>query len=492
MNKDFELLQADKWNNNILTNIFVMFFVVIIIIYELYFNYMNNKEMEYLNPYFFLMLLILFPMSWLISYVKIYNSNSISSFNKGYIIFLIVPVLISLIIEIFNTTIEIITKERKRSKHKDNKFEEEAEDKKEETTSSTFINYCKNFIDSNLPLMKGIDKATIRYIIYLIYGLICTSTYYAYHAFGSNEQPSFTQGIGWLLSQPFNLLHYFEDSFIKMFEIINISHLLKVFIIFSIAFITILFSFFISFKDGNLEIYNIPNIINNELLDNLFTYDTVFNVISLFVLIISGIMSYPFIKEFNAIMPTSLKILLIILLAVIFLFSNASLYIPFVSYFFINTESYNGIVATKLMFLLLFLLVCLTTPIILFILQLLTETGIAMVLNTLNVNNILYTVASAVFFISFLLLFSSSMVNEWYKDNEVYKLIISLIITISVSLLFGFSTQYKVFSTIIRSLYNIVMFLVVPFAPILLLVISIIRMIWKYRINKSSLKKTDG
>ena len=53
MKFDFEMLQPEKWNEYILTNIFLMFFIVLIILYEIYFSYMNSKEMEYLKPYYF-------------------------------------------------------------------------------------------------------------------------------------------------------------------------------------------------------------------------------------------------------------------------------------------------------------------------------------------------------------------------------------------------------------------------------------------------------
>ena len=82
MKFDFEMLQPEKWNEYILTNIFLMFFIVLIILYEIYFSYMNSKEMEYLKPYYFLMLLLLFPISWLISYVQIFYHSKLSYLKK--------------------------------------------------------------------------------------------------------------------------------------------------------------------------------------------------------------------------------------------------------------------------------------------------------------------------------------------------------------------------------------------------------------------------
>ena len=199
MNLDFEILQPEKWNENILTNIFIMFFIVLIILYELYFSYMHAKEMEYLKPYYLLMLLALLPLSYLISYIQIFYDSKLSYLKKGFIMYLISSVMFTIIIELFNTVIEILAKERKRSKHKDDKYSEEEEDKREETTDNMFVNFCKKYIDSELPLFKAIDKTSLRYIIYIIYSLIFISSYYAYHSYETNEIPGFTKGIGWLL-----------------------------------------------------------------------------------------------------------------------------------------------------------------------------------------------------------------------------------------------------------------------------------------------------
>jgi hypothetical protein len=498
MKFDFEMLQPEKWNEYILTNIFVMFFIVLIILYEIYFSYMNSKEMEYLKPYYFLMLLLLFPISWLISYVQIFYDSKLSYLKKGFIVYLISSVVFTIIIELFNTIVEIIAKERKRSKHKDDKYAEEQEDIKEETTDNMFVNFCKKFVDSDLPIVKGIDKSSIRYIMYVIYSLIFISSYYAYTSYEGNEIPSFTKGIGWLLSQPFNFINYSEDSFINFFSMINVSHLLKVFIIFAISFITILFSVFLSVDNGNIQIYNLPEILNDDTIDNLFTYDTVINVVLTGVIILLGYISYPSIKfllnslnAYDGLFGIYLKCLLVLPLFIIFMFTDIIYFIPFISYLFTNTDYYESIVSIKLFLLITFILVCFSTPIILFILQLITETGIFGI-STLNTGNILSFVGSLLFILFIIGLFSAGVLNEWYKDNTMYKLYAALIISIFCGLIIGFTTNYKVITSLIKTLYNIVLYLVVPFIPIILCIFTIIRMTWKFNVNKSLLRKTDG
>lgn len=498
MNLDFEMLQPEKWNENILTNIFVMFFIVLIILYELYFSYMHAKEMEYLKPYYLLMLLVLLPLSWLLSYVQIFYDSKLSYLKKGFVMYLMSSVIFTIIIELFNTIIEILAKERKRSKHKDDKYSEDDSDIKEETTDNMFVNFCKKYIDSELPLFKAIDKSSIRYIIYTIYSLIFISSYYVYHSYESNEMPGFTKGIGWLLSQPFNLINYTEDSFINFFSMINVSHLLKVFIIFAISFIAILFSVFISVDNGNIQIYNLPEILNDDTIDNLFTYDTVINVALTGIIILLGYISYPSInfllKSLNAYDGLSgiyLKCLLALPFFMIFMFTDIIYFIPFISYLFTNTHYYESIVYIKLFLLITFILVCFSTPIMLFILQLITETGI-FGLSTLNTGNILSIIGSVLFILFIILLFSAGVLNEWYKDNKMYQIYIALIISIVGGLILGFTTNYKLITSLITMVYNMIMYLGVPFIPIVLCIFTIIRMMWKFNVNKSLLRKTDG
>jgi hypothetical protein len=279
---------------------------------------------------------------------------------------------------------------------------------------------------------------------------------------------------------------------------INVSHLLKVFIIFAISFITILFSVFLSVDNGNINIYNIPDILNDNVMNNLFNYDTVINVILTGVIILLGYIAYPTINfllkslnVYDGLLGIFLKCLLALSLFSIFMLTDIVYFIPFISYVFINTEYYESIVPIKLFLVLTFILICFSTPIMLFILQLITETGIFGI-STLNTGNILSIVGSGIFILSIIYLFSAAVLYEWYKDNTMYKLYAALIISIFCGLIIGFTTNYKVITSLIKMLYNIVLYLVVPFIPIILCIFTIIRMTWKFNVNKSLLRKTDG
>lgn len=318
----------------------------------------------------------------------------------------------------------------------------------------------------------------------------------------SDDNTAFIQNIRWLLSKPFYIIQELEKKWSQFTEKIKFPVPIKILLFYVVSFVTLFFGFFFRATDNpnqsNYRIINLTGPFTPMFERNISHYRNW----SLFLLtsILSIILAFGlnFIQKMTSISKTALQIFGSILVLSLFavIFGNSMKILP-------DTMA----VKTAIFALLAIVFALVGTPIVLVILQIFAEMSFLKLpmewfgqvyssisgtstnfsySTTLNNGPWLTILFALIFIFWFSFIFGFGLKHNWLSGNNTkpFLLFNAILISMGVSLYFGFSSCFPVGTILYSVLKNVIDFILLFAAPIILIILSVVQFFLAFKNNQ--------
>ena len=316
--------------------------------------------------------------------------------------------------------------------------------------------------------------------------------------------------IRWLLNQPYQIIHNLDLLWHFFVDRIKTTPLIKSFSAFCVSFIVIFFGAFIRIPYSRnirkyspmdrFDIINIEHTFTGVFDRNIDDY----RCLSLFVLCLLVCMGFSSILYFYRFFfdPKVSKNILFGVLSVFSIILFSSMFAKREDLF---PDSYS--VKKLVFFLLCIIFASVGTPVVLGLLQLLTEAGLLTMiqkcwlwlyctfsstsecvstsLTTLNYKGVLEILGSLIFIVLLFTLYGLGVDKDWIGNDsgKNMRMFNAVLITMSVSLFIALSTHYNMGTALYTFIKRIMEFVIVYLAPITVVILSIVKIIYAQQVH---------
>ena len=467
----------------------VYFFMTIVLQIISFIFLFNYKSSEYIVYIFSFIVFCLTPFLWIKDLVAVGIANNNSKYYSSLFKYKQVSLLISSVLIFVGLILVLLTNEKIRQIKVTGKKQTDKKDDWERSDTDTNTNL--NTLNTTVLKEQADKKILILYttIVTLSWGLIF-ETFSKSETFGKKKESILENNefhaIGGLLNIPYSVLNQIERSWLSYSKTLNMTPLLKSFVLYCTTFCLMFFGLFFRIRHNNqktanvrvdnIKIVNVGTIFNAKNNNSELVRDSILFIGCLFVSVILFLL-------IHLVFPLNMKIVKYLFLPAI------------VTMYGIVFSLRKSISKTRIQQILIFLesvgFSLLGTPVVIGIIQLCADFLGLSLQSPLTFPYIFSFVV-----LLFLTILSSifTLGLKWiHKDSyKNFKLLNALIICMAVSLFISLTPTYMMFSNLFNLLKIIIEGLLVFIVPSVIVILSGFLLQLAYNTFQLRLVKTDG
>ena len=467
-------LNTENYTTKVLSNSGFLSFVVVMVLYIIGYTYTYDSDSLYFANLFLLLLLCLFPLTWVKDYFE--SGSVLQGLGKTMsmvTLYKVVSVLAVILIEVIYHGTNLINYEQIRQNRVESKMQ-----KSNTVYPEKSLNY---FVK---------DGRVLMFIAFAILIDMAGETYF--YSMNPTNLSGFMKGFGWLFQQVYYGFYFLEKYLQGIIESAGTSPLFSSFIIYSITFLTIFFGVFAYFKGDSLYfnqsngITYAPNLFGAFFYRNHEYIGSTIDWLRSILLFVGGFVSLTLVgvkdQTSSAIGAFLISWLIETIINSFSVFERLMIAECKVFGEFCGQSELSSKVKVFAVYSFVFALSMI--PILLALLQFLSELGLFSLPsklmgsafgNTLNSGNTLYYTSFAILAVLFICIFFSGVKMGWIMNDNILKLMNALLICNVISLIMGLSTKYSLLTGLYKLFMNLKWYFML-IVPLFLVISSLIKL----------------